>query len=497
MRSKLIQLINIFKNKFGPKSILFTSFLLFFSILSAQYTSLDNNSGYWIDSSDWENNKAPETSVINSDITIYGEITSLNCLEINLGRITVYDTLVINGNLILQNKAELYIEEGAVVMIFGDYTSNNKVIVNNKGTFLIVANFEMLGSDNQGEIINDDKVYIFDNSPTLKGDTSNNDLICINTVNNDSCGYLSREQFESNRFFNYYNNLPFSNRVFLDSNNPCYNLDFYTEKTLICMDEIIQFSLTSQGIESTNDIYWQFGDDAVPSDAIGPGPHEVFYVASGIKEITLQDKFDPKLQVKKEIEVAEIPGNISISKVTESDEVYIPFIDKVCINESSEYATDGNTTSKYIWTIPSLKIDKKTDNTINVIWDVNPGEYLIFVQEINYAGCAGEVIEEVALVTECIKENEGIIERTTYAFSPNDDNINETWVIPGIEKYPDAKIIVFNKKGKTLFVSEKNYMNDWDGRVDGKKLPFDSYYYIIDLSAYNQKSIKGIVSIFW
>jgi gliding motility-associated-like protein len=471
--------------------------LLFFSALNAQYTSLDNNSGYWIDSSDWESNMSPGTSVISSDINIYGEIISLNCLEINLGRLTVFDTLVINGNLILQNKAELFIEEGAVVMVFGDYTSKNKVAVNNRGTFLVVANFEMLGSDNQGEFINNGSVYIFDNSPTFKGDTSTNDLVCIKTEEGDSCGYFAREQFESNRFFYFYNNLPFSDREFLDSNNPCYALDFYTEKTLFCKDEMVRFYLTSLGIEPTNDIWWQFGLDAVPSEAIGPGPHEVYYSASGTKEIILIDKFDTDLYVKKEIEVAEMPNFISISKVTEADKVYIPYVDQVCINEFSEYTTDGNSDSKYIWTIPSLKIDKKTNNNIRAKWDVEPGEYLIFAQEVNYAGCTGEVCEGLVLVTECQKEDEGVIERTTYAFSPNNDNINETWVIPGIDKYPLAKIVVFNKRGKTLFISEKNYMNDWDGSANGKKLPLDSYYYIIDLSAYNQKSIKGIVSIFW
>lgn len=497
MRKKFSQLILLFRNRLTLKFILLSACIFTFSVLNAQYTSLDNQSGYWIDSNDWEDNSAPGTSVIGSDINIYGEITALNCLELNLGRLTVYDTLVINGNLILQNKAELYIKEGAIVIVFGDYTSKNKVIVNNQGTLVVVANYEMLGADKQSEFINDGRVYIFDNTPKLVEDTVYNDLACIDTNNLNSCGYLLREDFETDRFYNYYDNLPFSDRLFLESNNPCYELDFYTEKTLICLDEVIEFNMTSLGIESTNDIFWQFGEDAIPSEAYGPGPHEVYFSNAGVKEVSLTDLFNPKLQITKEIDVANIPGLISISKVSEIDEIYIPYIDQICINESSEYSTDGNSESTYKWTIPSLKIDKITNNNIKVNWDVKPGEHLVFVQEINYAGCKGDVSEGIVLVTECKKEDEGLMERTSYAFSPNEDNINETWVIPGIEKYPKAKIFVFNKKGKTLYMSESNYMNDWDGTVDGKKLPFDSYYYIIDLSAYQHENIRGIVSIFW
>lgn len=67
------------------------------------------------------------------------------------------------------------------------------------------------------------------------------------------------------------------------------------------------------------------------------------------------------------------------------------------------------------------------------------------------------------------------------AFSPNDDGLNDTWVIRGLEKYPDTKVKVFNRWGNTLFADEMGYNTPWDGTTsNGEQLPFGTYYYVID-----------------
>ncbi len=496
MRKKLLDLDLIFCNISVIKLLAIVISIYFSEVLSAQYISVDNKTGYWVDSTSWEGNLSPETSVAKTDVNIYGELISLNCLEFNLCNLSVSDTLIINGNIILQNKAGLYVDKAGVLIIFGDYTSKNKVTVNNKGTIIIVGNFEMLGSDLQGTFTNSGSVYIFDQSPDMIEDTARNDLACIDTTGIMKCGYLTKEDFCTNQYHKYYSSLPFASRTFSEENNPCYELDFYSDKTRICPEEQVEFKLSSIGIESYEDIWWQFGIGAIPREAIGPGPHNVYFTSSGKKRIMLTDKFNPELTVEKEIEVVAPPENIIITKPNDPEQVYFPYLDQVCQKEISVYQTDGDTSSTYNWKIPSLNIDVQSKNKLIVNWKAEPGEHLIFVQEINNAGCAGEISEGSVQVSAC-KEKKGIHEQVTYAFSPNDDNINDTWVIPGIEKYPKAKIYVFNKNGETLFVSENNYQNNWDGTINGVRLPFDSYYYIIDLSAYQQKNIRGIVSIFW
>ena len=66
-------------------------------------------------------------------------------------------------------------------------------------------------------------------------------------------------------------------------------------------------------------------------------------------------------------------------------------------------------------------------------------------------------------------------------FSPNNDGINETLVIQGIENFSNNTVCIFNRWGNRVFFREQ-YINDdgWAGDFDGKDLPDGTYFYIID-----------------
>ncbi len=68
------------------------------------------------------------------------------------------------------------------------------------------------------------------------------------------------------------------------------------------------------------------------------------------------------------------------------------------------------------------------------------------------------------------------------AFTPNGDGINDGWVIPGIDNYPNSVVRVYNRWGHEVFAA-MNYQNDWKGNYSSNtdKLPPGSYMYIINL----------------
>ncbi len=66
------------------------------------------------------------------------------------------------------------------------------------------------------------------------------------------------------------------------------------------------------------------------------------------------------------------------------------------------------------------------------------------------------------------------------AFSPNGDGINDVWIIPGKELYPDIEVTIFNRWGQRVWKSGRGYPVPWDGRSRGKALPVDSYHYFLD-----------------
>ncbi len=86
----------------------------------------------------------------------------------------------------------------------------------------------------------------------------------------------------------------FGNNLFLD-NILWYERDSFPEAGFsmqldgegFCAGTQILFSNTSQGGGSDMDYEWQFGEKAIPSEAIGIGPHEVLFPETGSYEVRL------------------------------------------------------------------------------------------------------------------------------------------------------------------------------------------------------------------
>ena len=74
-------------------------------------------------------------------------------------------------------------------------------------------------------------------------------------------------------------------------------------------------------------------------------------------------------------------------------------------------------------------------------------------------------------------------------FSPNNDGVNETLVIQGIENFSNNVVTIYNRWGNKVYTKEK-YVNDegWRGDFDGKDLPDGTYFYLIDDGEGNQYS---------
>ncbi len=83
------------------------------------------------------------------------------------------------------------------------------------------------------------------------------------------------------------------------------------------------------------------------------------------------------------------------------------------------------------------------------------------------------------------------------AFTPNGDEVNNTWIIEGInnsfyENHTEVKI--YDRWG-TLLYYQKGFYEPWNGTYKGKALPVDSYFYVIEFDIENEKPITGHVTI--
>jgi gliding motility-associated-like protein len=79
-------------------------------------------------------------------------------------------------------------------------------------------------------------------------------------------------------------------------------------------------------------------------------------------------------------------------------------------------------------------------------------------------------------------------------FTPNGDGINDTWLIQYLESYPNCRIQVFNRSGQLVYETKSYTSPGWDGTMNGKPLPFGTYYYVLEPGS-GRKPLTGYVTI--
>jgi gliding motility-associated-like protein len=109
------------------------------------------------------------------------------------------------------------------------------------------------------------------------------------------------------------------------------------------------------------------------------------------------------------------------------------------------------------------------------------------------------VLSAKSLSSDCINYDTIIVNVKTkiqipMGFTPNDDNVNESWILEGIEDYPDAEVKIFNRWGGEMF-STKNYQNNpFNGKKDNSALPMGTYYYVIKMGD-DVPTLTGFVTL--
>jgi len=140
--------------------------------------------------------------------------------------------------------------------------------------------------------------------------------------------------------------------------------------------------------------------------------------------------------------------------------------------------------SSYLWS-PDNQLDVATNAGVNFSGD---STQMITIVATHPTGCV--LTDSVLVIVVDLFIPSG--------FSPNDDNINDVFLIPELttENYT-AKLIVWNRWGE-IVLEEEDYQNDWAGDCRGKTcmgdgpLPEGTYFYHIDVYGV---TIKGYTTI--
>ncbi|MBA7561018.1 hypothetical protein ES708_02652 [subsurface metagenome] len=154
--------------------------------------------------------------------------------------------------------------------------------------------------------------------------------------------------------------------------------------------------------------------------------------------------------------------------------------DTTLCGEMSLTLDAGNPGSIYNWS---------TGETTQQI-EVFAGEQLIWVEVMNVAGCSDSAS---IMIRPCSPKE--FFANIANTFTPNGDNVNDTWQIDEVAAYPNIDIEIFDRWGKLVWKSVQGYAVEWDGKnTKGKDMPMDSYYYVINLNDGSDK-ITGTITI--
>ena len=119
-------------------------------------------------------------------------------------------------------------------------------------------------------------------------------------------------------------------------------------------------------------------------------------------------------------------------------------------------------------------LDGITYQQSNIFDGISGGNYTVHLRDIN--GC-GEDIEEATLLD------------YPKFVTPNNDGHNDYWKINGLEKYPNARIFIYDRYGKLLKQLNPKDIG-WNGTFNGENLAADDYWFLVNLD--NQSKIfKG------
>jgi hypothetical protein len=126
----------------------------------AQFASVDEEFGDWEQNQTWQGGTPPGTTNPNADITINGFVIRNGSLTTDdILTISENDTLEIQGDLSMGNNGELFVEDGAVLVIFGNFTAGNKIDIASGGTIVVEGQFDKQGASGQGSYTGTGNLY--------------------------------------------------------------------------------------------------------------------------------------------------------------------------------------------------------------------------------------------------------------------------------------------------------------------------------------------------
>ncbi|WP_242926174.1 PKD domain-containing protein [Pontibacter vulgaris] len=216
---------------------------------------------------------------------------------------------------------------------------------------------------------------------------------------------------------------------------------------------------------------WTIASGAGGSFSDATDPKAIFYGQEGqLYTLRWTVKSSPCLEAVDEVKVkfSAIPG-VSIGPNTEIE-----------VLEGGSVTIPGSGDGRLLWS-PATGLDNPASATPTA----SPTETTVYtLTATTEDGCTNSKTVTVKVLDHL---------KVTTGISPNGDGINDSWVLEGIEFYPDISVSIYNRWGEIVYAS-KGYRTPWDATHNGTPVPDGAYYYIIDTHR-GRKPFKGSITV--
>lgn len=156
------------------------------------------------------------------------------------------------------------------------------------------------------------------------------------------------------------------------------------------------------------------------------------------------------------------------------------------IAEGDQVMLDGSGTGLASWT-PASSLTSSTSLTPIA----SPAATTTYFLTVTNGACTA---------TDSVNVFVGEIITIYSSFTPNGDDINDTWVIRNSSQFENMKVTIYDRSGQIVYETVSYSAPDkwWDGTLHNKgekPLPASTYFYVIDLIEGDDPIYKGSVTI--
>lgn len=153
-----------------------------------------------------------------------------------------------------------------------------------------------------------------------------------------------------------------------------------------------------------------------------------------------------------------------------------------------------------LYPIPRIDTVLVENDQITIV-PLNVGDFEYSIDGVTYFSSPQFTITEGGLYTAYIREihdcgyrsKNFVVVSTPPYFTPNNDGINDFWSVKGLQYYPKATTVIFDRNGQLITtLTQNNHV--WDGTFHNEKLPSTDYWFIAEIPE-TQQIIKGHFSL--